>query len=402
MKFLRKIKKYVFNKIIIILKINLIFEKLTQEQKQVQIQNSYILDLLIKNNILSIKNTYQEFIKNIFGNENVILSSWLKEHDRIMKFYPCLFNKKANFFSEENNRNYDRYIFWGTQFNLEDNIKILLHIVISKQNYAFAEMGFIHRIAYPSNKEKYSQGCSFMFDDLAPYYDARFPNRLEQMLNDKNIVVTDEQKQRARKCIDKIVETHLTKYNHQPIFTPEIGQEGRKKILVVDQTYGDMSISKGLADDNTFKTMLNSAIKENPNADIIVKTHPDTIAGSGGYYKGLKAHDNIYTQTEPINPISLIKYVDKVYVCSTQLGFEALMCGKEVHVFGMPFYAGWGLTIDRQKCDRRTNKRSLEEIFYIAYIMYSYYVNPEKQCRCEIEEAMDYLLKLREEYFKKI
>lgn len=33
--------------------------------------------------------------------------------------------------------------------------------------------------------------------------------------------------------------------------------------------------------------------------------------------------------------------------------------------------------------------------------MYSYYVNPDKKCRCEIEEAMDYLLKLREEYFHK-
>lgn len=32
--------------------------------------------------------------------------------------------------------------------------------------------------------------------------------------------------------------------------------------------------------------------------------------------------------------------------------------------------------------------------------MYTYYVNPDKQCRCEIEEAMEYLLKLRERYFK--
>lgn len=86
-------------------------------------------------------------------------------------------------------------------------------------------------------------------------------------------------------------------------------------------------------------------------------------------------------------------------VCTTQLGFEALMCEKEVHVFGIPFYQGWGLTIDEQKCERRTNKRTLEEVFYIAYIMYSHYVNPDKKARCEIEEAMDYLLKMRKEYF---
>ena len=31
--------------------------------------------------------------------------------------------------------------------------------------------------------------------------------------------------------------------------------------------------------------------------------------------------------------------------------------------------------------------------------MYSHYVNPETQSRCEIEDAIDYLLKLREEFF---
>ena len=161
-----------------------------------------------------------------------------------------------------------------------------------------------------------------------------------------------------------------------------------------------MSILKGWANDYTFENMLNKAIEENPNADIIVKTHPDIIQGSRrGYYQNIKTHNNVYTLTEPINPISLIKASDKIYVCSSQFGFEALMCGKEVHVFGMPFYAGWGLTHDRQKCERRTNTRTLEEIFYIAYIMYTYYVNPDKKCRCEIEEAIDYLLKLREEYF---
>ena len=104
--------------------------------------------------------------------------------------------------------------------------------------------------------------------------------------------------------------------------------------------------------------MLEAAVKENPDADIIVKTHPDTKNGAKGYYTELKSHDNIYLQTEPINPVSLIKYVDKVYVCSSQFGFEALMAGKEVHTFGMPFYAGWGLTVDAQNCEnqmRRTN-----------------------------------------------
>jgi len=194
------------------------------------------------------------------------------------------------------------------------------------------------------------------------------------------------------------VKTHLTKYNHQPIFEPKIGRDNVKKVLVVDQAYDDMSVIKGMASEKTFEKMLACAIEENPNADIIIKTHPDTIAGGrDGYYTEQMPHGNIYKMTEAINPISLIKYCDKVYVCSSQFGFEALMCGKEAHIFGMPFYAGWGLTNDRQRCERRTNIRSLEEVFYLAYIVYSRYVNPKTNSRCEIEEAMDYLLELRNE-----
>lgn len=261
----------------------------------------------------------------------------------------------------------------------------------------------IFSYTYKNIEPKFNKSIGFTIDDITHYVDCSLPSRLEQWLNDKNLIITEEQKQRARKCIDKILATHLSKYNNQPIFEPEIGRKGVKKVLVVDQSYGDWSIIKGGGSNETFQIMLQKAIEENPDADIIVKTHPDTMSGTrGGYYTGLKQHDNIYPMTEPINPISLIKYCDKVYVCTTQLGFEALMCGKEVHVFGIPFYAGWGLTIDEQKCERRTNTRTLEEMFYIAYIMYSHYVNPDKKCRCELEEAMDYLLRLREEYFEEI
>ena len=91
---------------------------------------------------------------------------------------------------------------------------------------------------------------------------------------------------------------------------------------------------------------------------------------------------------------------DKVYVVSSQFGLEALMAGKEVHVFGMPFYAGWGLTIDDQHIDRRTNKRTLEELFYIFYCMYTHWVDPDKGCETTIDAVIDKMIKLREEYQK--
>lgn len=370
--------------------------------------------------IKKIKNEFDDVVMDLFQERNFTQN--IKDPFNLEKCLDKIHN--PNYLIVDSNHNYLNILLDLPEFFYDENATPEGEIILCWEIARWKQNIDIIKSAIKTNKKiitvgdgflrsmntmvdanelpKYKKGISFTIDDLTPYYDATRASRMELMLNDRDLILTDEQKQRARACIDKIVETHLTKYNHQPIFEPKIGRDGVKKVLVVDQTYGDMSIKKGLANEETFNQMLEAAIKENPDADIIIKTHPDTMAGAGGYYKGLEFEGNIYPQTEPINPISLIKYVDKVYVCTTQFGFEALMCEKEVHVFGMPFYAGWGLTNDRQKCERRTNTRTLEEMFYIAYIMYSHYVNPDKKCRCEIEEAIGYLIELRKKYFEEI
>jgi capsular polysaccharide export protein len=44
--------------------------------------------------------------------------------------------------------------------------------------------------------------------------------------------------------------------------------------------------------------------------------------------------------------ISLIDAADEVHTVSSLAGFDALLRGKEVFTYGLPFYAGWGLTHD--------------------------------------------------------
>lgn len=392
---------------------------------------------ILNSNLDTLKQEYnkyiveQEYLKQEMSNVIVDMHLKLNNLEQNKEFDPTkLFNlpiKPLNIEFLDSNISYIEYLFpnlLGTFYNnvtteLNPNFFYLTGIAGNKEHlrtislarmknspvYIIEDCFFRSIFSYVYRDKvdaKFCKSIGFTIDDITHYIDSSLPSRLERWLNDKELVITDEQKKRARRCMDKILETHLSKYNNQPIFEPKIGRVGVPKVLVVDQSYGDWSITKGGGSEEIFKLMLEKAIKENPNADIIVKTHPDTMSGTrGGYYTGLKQHDNIYPMTEPINPISLVKYCDKVYVCTTQLGLEALICSKEVHTFGIPFYSGWGLTIDYQKCERRTNKRTLEELFYIAYIMYSHYVNPDKKCRCEIEEAMDYLLKLRDEYFEK-
>ncbi|MBO6031777.1 MAG: hypothetical protein J6Q22_10015 [Prevotella sp.] len=299
-------------------------------------------------------------------------------------------------------------IIWGNgdtdsnimslQLALRDNIPVVL-----------CEDGFIR--SYTTWVDRDSPNYkrlshSYVFDSNAYYFDALKISGIERMLNDTNVVVSPTQIEEARRLIGKIVSNKISKYNHQPIVTPNIGRDGTRKVLVVDQSYGDFSIKRGMADDSTFEKMLQAAINENPDADILVKTHPDTIAGKKaekkGYYQDIKEHNNIYKVTKPINPYSLIEVCDKVYVCTSQFGLEAVMAGKEVHVFGMPFYAGWGLTIDDQHLDRRTNKRTLEELFYIFYCMYTHWVDPDKGCETTIDAVIDKMIALREEYHKNI
>ncbi len=298
-----------------------------------------------------------------------------------------------------------KYI-WGMKPNKETSGKIL-NAINEDRIVLFGEDAFLRSIVTPAqlleqDKKHYLYACGYILDDLTAYFDATRPSRMEKIIN-SSFEVTQEQKERTRKVIKKIIDNKISKYNNQPIFEPNIGRKGAKKVLVIDQSYRDYSILKGCADDSTFENMLKAAIEENPEADVIIKTHPDTIGTNSikpkCYYRNIKSHDNIYRLTEAINPLSIINYVDKVYVCSSQFGFEALMCNKEVHTFGMPFYAGWGLTIDAQKCDRRNRTRTLEELFYIAYIYMAQYINPKKNEPCEIEDAINYLIEARNEYF---
>ena len=171
--------------------------------------------------------------------------------------------------------------------------------------------------------------------------------------------------------------------------------DGRYKevVLVLDQRKGDQSILAAGASESNFKRMLNDAINENPSALILVKTHLDAISGGfQGYYSSYSPEaDNIRILRENINPISLLNAIDKVYAVSSQMGMEALMCGKEVFCYASPIYSGWGLTTDRGHPRKRDKERSLLEIFFVMYVKHMHYYDPIKGARGSIMDALRYL-----------
>lgn len=278
-------------------------------------------------------------------------------------------------------------------------VKLLLTAVIFNKPFFLFEDGFI-RSLYPwvaKVDPRLNAGISFCIDSKGFYYDGEVSTDLEGRLNTQ--VVSNDDCLQARKIIQKIVDNKISKYNHQPLTFNYPKEPNKKRVLVVDQSYGDMSLICGGVDDSVFERMVQDAVRENPDSEIIFKVHPDTLTKkeASGFIQFIPKEVKIIQ--EPVNPITLLETVDEVYVATSQLGFEALMCGKKVHVYGLPFYSGWGLTDDKVQCSRRKRKLTLEEMFYIVYMSYSHYVNPLTGQESTIDEAIDYILECRNKLF---
>ncbi|GGW38231.1 capsular polysaccharide biosynthesis protein [Vreelandella hamiltonii] len=231
------------------------------------------------------------------------------------------------------------------------------------------------------------QPHSMVVDVTGIYYDASRPSDLETSLNEATF--SSEELARAERCMALLRHHRLSKYNHAPD-TPL--NHSNATVLVVDQTAGDASITYGGASSESFQHMLQEALANHPDEEILVKIHPDVIAGKKqGHLTQALDHPRCRIISEDINPWALFDQVSSVYVVTSQLGFEALMAGKQVHCFGLPFYAGWGLTQDKLACPRRTRTRSLPEVFAAAYLRYARYANPYTCQPATLEETITLL-----------
>lgn len=246
-----------------------------------------------------------------------------------------------------------------------------------KGKFKLLEDGFIRSVGLGVEGAKL---LSVVEDDFGIYYDATQPSQLEHILatSEFSTKIICE----ARWCIDFIISNHICKYNNAPdITTAQVQKyelQNNSNILIIAQTHGDASLEYGLANQFSTFDMINAAINENPNSNILLKIHPDVLSGK-------KKSDidiaNLPSQikiiSENINPISLLKHITKVYTKTSAMGFEALMCGCECVCFGVPFYAGWGLSDDRAQIpSRRHKKLSLEQLFAGAYLLYAKYIDP--------------------------
>lgn len=237
---------------------------------------------------------------------------------------------------------------------------------------------------------------SLVVDDLGIYYDAGQPSRLEALIPQP---LNAAQQARAAALQGQWQQAAVSKYNHSRDLAQSLPQPF---VLIADQTKGDASIGYGQADADSFRRMLDNARQRYPHHTLVVKTHPDVMAGKKQGHFDLQQlqRQGVLVLAEDIHPASLLPLASAVFCVTSQLGFEALLWQKEVYTFGMPFYAGWGLTTDALPAPARRQPVSLWQLLHAALIDYPVYLDPETRQLCEVERLIDWLALQRREQQK--
>lgn len=324
----------------------------------------------------------------------------LSSFDRVVTFSRGIMRHKAIHHMYENRLRFALrelaentcVVGWGNKKNTLKPQKLA-----KKYNKPFLRLedGFIRSVGLGV---KGTPSCSFVVDDLGIYYDATTPSRLEKILSQYEFEHDIQLIETAEQAIELIRKFKISKYNLPTSSIPNTLTDGSaKKILVVAQTAGDLSLQYGSGNHFSTQQLIQAAFEENPGAEVFLKIHPDVIAGKRkSDINPAQIPPTCQVITQDINPISILEKIDKVYTKTSQMGFEALLLGKECVCFGIPFYSGWGLTDDRVPCPRRNRKLTATQIFAGAYILYTTYFNPYLNKKSDIIDIIYTIKRYRE------
>jgi capsular polysaccharide export protein len=221
--------------------------------------------------------------------------------------------------------------------------------------------------------------ASISLDRRTPYYDPAQPSDLERIL--ETIELDAAATARTRRLIDALVARKITKYAGSD--SEHHGFPAGHTILVPGQVEDDRSVLLGSAGVRGNLDLLQRVRAGNPDAHIVYKPHPDVEAG---HRKGAVADQTILRYADRIvrrgSMAELIMATDELHSLTSLAGFEALLRGRRVTVYGQPFYAGWGLTTDMAPPPRRGRRLTLEQLVAGTLIHYPRYVDPVTEIPC--------------------
>ena len=229
-----------------------------------------------------------------------------------------------------------------------------------------------------------------MVDAIGVHFDAAQPSTLENCLNTDPSLDDPQLLSRATHAVRFMQRVGLSKYNRAARGAFALPKPGY--VLVIDQSHNDASVQFGGADEHTFRQMLAAARAEHPACQIVLRSHPVVNnARNRGYFSNQDCDERTILWPHPSNPWDLLEGAKAVYCVTSQLGFEAILAGHRPQVFGKPFFAGWGLSDDRQAMPRRQRQLSAAQLFAGAMILAPVWHDPFTKSLCSLERALHIL-----------
>jgi capsular polysaccharide export protein len=232
---------------------------------------------------------------------------------------------------------------------------------------------------------------SIIVDTGGPHFAPGAPSDLEQLL--QTSLFPSDLLARAKALRAAIIAGGLSKYETGGVeVLPRFGGK-RRHVLVAGQVEDDRAVTSGGALASNLELLRRARAEAGADAYLIYKPHPDVLAG---HRRGMIPDREVTAladRVETTSPMAaLIAMVDELHVNSSLAGFEALLRGKPVTVHGVPFYAGWGLTVDLGPIPpRRTARRTLDELVAAALLVYPRYLDPETSLPCSAEVLVERL-----------
>lgn len=247
------------------------------------------------------------------------------------------------------------------------------------------EDGFIRSVGLGSDL---TQPYSLVVDSRGIYFDPTQPSDLEHIL--QNHLFTESDIIRAQHIRHYLIDKKLSKYNVYANVELDLPKD-QTIVVVPGQVEDDASIRFGAKGMTNLELLKQTRINR-PDAYIVYKPHPDVLSGNRvgnvDENEALQYCDRIVTE---VGIDSVLVHANEVHTMTSLVGLEALIRGIKVVTYGLPFYAGWGLSDDSHTCERRSRKLSFDELVAGAYLLYPRYIHPHTKQRCEIEVLLSYL-----------
>jgi capsular polysaccharide export protein len=231
--------------------------------------------------------------------------------------------------------------------------------------------------------------ASLVLDRHGVYYDPGRPSDLERLLQTTSFepALLAEAAQLRR----MILQARLSKYNVGSTDVASAFAEAgaRRRVLTPGQVENDASVRLGGSKVRRNIELLEATRAARPDAFIVYKPHPDVEAGlRPGRVEAADALRFADAIAEKSSIAHLLDEAEEVHTLTSLAGFEGLLRERLVSTYGLPFYAGWGLTQDSETSPRRTRRLQLDELVAGTLLLYPRYVHRPSLWPCSAEDAV--------------